>query len=63
MFRYLKLMWWWYITIEQYPYHPNKYRKFSTFTEKHYRHYIALQLEDGVPILAFYEDELIKASF
>jgi hypothetical protein len=59
----LKLAWWWYITIEQYPYHPKKYRKYSTLTEKRYRDDIAQELYAGKPISSFSKTVLIFGGF
>jgi hypothetical protein len=59
----IKLAWWWYVTIEQYPYHPNKYQQFSTLTEKHNRAILAHELHNGKSIFCFTSDQLSLAGF
>jgi hypothetical protein len=59
----LRLAYWWYITVQQYPYHPKKYRKDSTLEEKSYRDYLARKLSSGKRIMDFNQSELTRGGF
>lgn len=59
----IKLMWWWYVTIQQHPSHPNIERRNSTMLEKKSRRIIASLLADGYPFDFFVYEDLHRAGF